>query len=263
MRRELIEPVKAFGLSAKEWDILTLLKTGRSFKVATMSQNIMLPRTTVHFLLKKMRARKLVKAIKVVNHYEWVLEQPEIITKKIDALRHFFYPIEKEKIETVNLKIFLSKGLPAIKSAYDKILTLSKTERVYFIQGLKSAESALKKIDGGYFFDFHKKLKERKIILEGISGEGLLKLFRGLSRQELKSHAGRLLVCRLIPDEYVNFEADILIIRETMYIINTQTEEVIAIRNKTISDAFKNLFNFFEDRAEKIDLNEYIVRLLK
>jgi len=168
-----------------------------------------------------------------------------------------------EGIDAKEVGITVYRGKRQIRKAYELMLDLSKTERVYVIQGNKSAQSALKHMERQYILDFTKKFKKSGIIMEAINGEGVLPLFRGLDTDVLKSHWGRLVVGLLLPDKYLDFGIDIIIFRDTVLLGNIEEEFVVFIKNKAIVDAFSHICLLLQDSGRQFDLNAYVQKLIE
>lgn len=253
------------GLSPKEKLILGALEEKESYLTSDLARKTKIARTTVHFLLKKLLRRGLVSRVKAANHKEWQLAEREQILGNIKSL---FIGLEQSsealgRIETTALGVEVLRGKNKIKECYRRIFEAGKINRIYFIQGNKSAEVALKKIEKEYFFDFHKELKKRGIIMEGVVGECVLKLFKTLSLWELKSHLGRMIVGHIVPDVYADFSVDILMFKNTVLIVNIDEENIIILRNDSICKIFKNFFELILEKSKKIDLNSYIKTLIE
>ena len=143
------------------------------------------------------------------------------------------------------------------------MLSLSKAERVVFIQGNQSAEKQLNVLNKQYIGEFHKRFKRSGIIMEGINGERLLKLFKTIDLPFLKSHFGRLIIESLLPDEYMDFDLDIMVMRDTIVSIDVGAELVVIIRYPKFVKALNKIVKFLQGGAQKTDINSYIKRVIE
>lgn len=253
------------GLSREEAVILEMLqKTARS-SVTGLADSVKIPRTTVHFLLKKLKKRGFVEQIKIGGHYEWKIFSQTDLSRKLRKLLAAF-ELKSDilgGIEGDDIGVEVYKGKEKIKEIYKNILKVGNNERVYVIQGNKSAKKALQKIDKEYFFDFHKAFKKRRVIMEGVIGESTLEIFKRLTTKELESHSDRLIITHVVPDQFVDFNVDIIMYSNSVFIVNIEEENIIFIKNISIIQALKSLLSFMQANSEKIDLNAYIKQIIE
>lgn len=259
------EAIKLLALSKKEDKILAFLAGIPHSKVTDIALETKMPRTTVHFLLKKLSKRGLVERIAVNGHYEWKFLSKTEFSKKLRKLLSGF---ESKTdilggIEGQGVGVEVYSGKERIKEIYKNILKVGSNERVYIIQGNKSAKRALEKIEKEYFFDFHKAFKKKDVIMEGVIGESTLDLFKKLTIKELESHADRLIITHIVPDQFVNFDIDIIIYGNYVFITNLEEENTIFIKNISITQALKSLLAFMQANSRKIDLNAYIKKIIE
>jgi len=259
------EAVKLLALSKEENKIFDFVDAIPHSTVTNIASETKIPRTTVHFLLKKMAKRELVERIAVNGHYEWKIFSPTDISQRLRKLLQNF---ESKTdilggIEGQGIGVEVYNGKERIKEAYKNILKVGGNERVYVIQGNKSAKRALEKIEREYFFDFHKAFKKKRVIMEGIIGESTLEIFKKLTADELESHADRLIITHIIPDQFIDFYIDIIMCGNHVFFVNQEEEKVIFIKNNSIFQAFKSLFAFIRDNSQKIDLNAFIKKIIE
>lgn len=259
------EAVKLLGLSKKEDRIIKFIGAVPHSTVTNIAMETKIPRTTVHFLLKKMAKRGLAERIAVSGHYEWkVFSQTDFSQKLRRLLSDFEVKTDiLGGIEGQGIGVEIYSGKEKVKEIYKNILKAGKNERVYVIQGNKSAKRALEKIEKKYFFNFHKAFKKKGIIMEGVIGESTLDIFKNLAIDELKSHADRLIITHIVPDQFVDFDIDIIIYGNYVFIVNVEEEKIIFIKNNSIIQALKKLFAFIQDNSKKIDLNAYIKQIIE
>lgn len=259
------EAVKLLGLSKKEDKILVFLAGISHSTVTDIALGTKIPRTTVHFLLKKMAKKELVEKVAVNDHHEWKIFSKTDFSQK---LRRLLSGFESKTdilggIEGQGIGVEVYRGKEKIKEIYKNILKIGSNERVYIIQGNKSAKRALEKIEKEYFFDFHKAFKKKDIIMEGVIGESTLDLFKKITIKELESHADRLVITHIVPDQFVDFDIDIIIYGNYVFIINLEEENTIFIKNISIVQALKSLLAFMQANSRKIDLNAYIKQIIE
>jgi len=249
------------GVPSQEKKILNLLMTSKIGLTATaISDHVSEPRTTVNFYLKKLLDKGWVKKIKSPeSQYPlWCLNDKSSIK---NTLLGFFtlVGITPTALTTVTVK----EGYEQIKDAYEKILEVGKTERVFVIQGSHSPFATIKNLPVEFIEKMHETQKQKPIILEGITSNSGLSVFDDMTMRELRSHYGRLTVVYVIPDEYLDFDAEIFIFKNSIVIIQPDTATSLVIKDENIALALKKLIEFIELYAQKVDVNSYIKELIE
>jgi len=256
---------KTLNISAKEAKILKTLAPLNSAQITNLANETKIPRTSVEFYLKKLNKRGLVEKIKIKNHNEWrKTDDQKLLSQFRDIINNLdFYSEVVGKIEDKSIVIEIFRSNKKIIEAVSKLLKLNPAYRIYYIQCANSPKYQLTKIPKEFVFEFHKKLKKSGIIMDVIAAESILPFFNKLSVKELKSHLDRKMVNYLITDEYIDFDADIIMHNDLIIILNYHDESVIFIKNKLISNIFSSLFEFMQNFAKKIDLNKHIKMLIE
>ncbi|HEY4511294.1 MAG TPA: helix-turn-helix domain-containing protein [Candidatus Paceibacterota bacterium] len=248
--------IKRFmGLSDREFSVLFFLRTAGKKNVSKIAEGTQLPRTTVGFILQELLKRNLVLRISVAGHYEWCIRSPDVIKSQVETVQELW--LGKKDHASVPV-VRIEHGAKAFQTVADAIMALSRGERVFFIQGFLSAQQSLKKFDKKILAVLHEKVRTGKIILDGVAGEKVLDLFHRMSRQELESHRDRPVISYIVPGNYFQTTADILIFRDTVLFLNYSDETLLEVRHKMIADSLREVVEFIEDHAKKIDINEYI-----
>lgn len=250
-------------LQPEEIKILQALANEKSLTPTIISRQTGVKRTTVNFLLNKLAERGIIKKHKIIGHYEWQLADENHLAEKINALYGFFnLTLSKALINLPDIGVEIFKSQSAIEDAYRQSLKINKGSRVYAIQGNKSIK-AQKSLSYKYLNEIQNQFKQKKIIIEGITGEKSLRFFDDLPLSLLKDYENRLVVVYLIEDELIDFDMDILILDKEVILINFEKKLVIKIKNDTIRTVIKALYDTMKFSARKIDLNSYLRELIK
>lgn len=265
----------------KEWDILgltpaeakVLLALGKhnTLSVSEIARHARVPRTTVTSALRRLKKRRLVRHLASGHKSFWKASRSEKIKRELEEA---LVPFEKETqrlqkneiiggIDSREIGISVFRGEKQMRRAYEQMLRLSKAERVLFIQGNVSAEKALKTIDSGYISEFHKKFKKSGIIMEGVSGKSVLELFKNIDIPFLQSHLGRLVVGTLVPDDYMSFDLDLMVMRDMVVSVDVSAKLVVMIRYPKLVNVLSGMAQFLKDRGSRIDFNAHIKQLIE
>ncbi|MEK9183998.1 MAG: winged helix-turn-helix domain-containing protein, partial [Patescibacteria group bacterium] len=118
------ESIKLLGFLREEVVILEVLRKATPFTVTNLAESTKIPRTTVHFLLNKLKKRGFVEQIKIGGHYEWGIVSEIELARKIRGLAT---GTEIKSgvlggIESENIGIELYRGQKKVEEAYEKIL---------------------------------------------------------------------------------------------------------------------------------------------
>ncbi|MBI4088898.1 hypothetical protein HY415_02275 [Candidatus Kaiserbacteria bacterium] len=249
------------GMLSQEKKILNLLITSKNNLTATaISKHVSEPRTTVNFYLGKLLHKGWTKKVKSPEspYPLWCLNDKSNIR---DTILSFFtlVGVTPAMLTTVTAK----EGYEQIKAAYEKILEVGKTERVFVIQGSRAPSAVLKNLPIEFIEEMHATQKQKPIILEGITGEKGLLIFNNMTPRELRSHYGRLTVVYLIPDEYLDFDAEIFVFKENIIVIEPESAKSLIIKDENLTHSLRLLISFIEQQGEKVDVNEHIKQLIE
>ncbi len=254
------ENFRMFGLTSAELKVLNGLFPGKTMNISELSKVAKVNRTTILPVLLRLKKRGLARIVQVDKHKEWKMTALPVIKKMVAD--HTALLERKEimllGIDTRDVGIAVYKGVRQIKAAYEKMLDLSKTERVYFIQSYRSAKLSLEKLEAGYLNEFHDKFKKAHIIMEGIAAENVLSLYKTLTPEELGSYRDRMVIAYLVPDKYMEFATDIIVMRDTVLLVNLEDEFVIFMKNCEMAGIFRSIFQLYKDHGAKIDLNSVL-----
>lgn len=256
--------LKILGLKDKEKIIIQTLKDFGRLRPTDLAEKTGVKRTTVNFLLPKLLKQGLINKVKIKRHYEWLINDRDKINKLISNLYGYF--MTEDITEIINLPpdigVEVFRGKKNILAAYEKVLEAGYNSRVFAIQGNRSALAA-KNLEKSYLNNIQNKFREYKIILEGIFGEKSLSYFKDLSLELLKIYENRLVVCYVAPDSLVDFDLDILIFKKMVIMINFEKNLVLIIKNEAIYSVILNLFEALKMVSIKINLNDYIKKLIE
>lgn len=254
--------LKILGLEDKEAVIIQTLKDFGRLRPVDLAKKTGVNRTTINFLLKKLLTQGLINKVKIKGHYEWLINDDKI--KKLIGNLYSYFNAE-DIAETIQLPpdigVEVFRGKKNILLAYEKVLEAGYNSRVFAIEGNKSV-AASKELGKSYFINIQNKFREYKIILEGVFGEQALLSFNDLTMELLKIYENRLVVAYVAPDSLMDFDLDILIFKKMVIMINFEKKLVLTIKNQAIYTVIFNLFEALKMVSQKIDLNDYIKKLI-
>ena len=263
---------EVLDLTDAESKVLWALIEHGTMSVSKTARTANIARTTVDAVLRRLKKRKLVRHIPSRGNVSlWKVARfdkakKELLEASSAFDRGFVKPKEEETIGGIDSKeigISVFRGRRQILSAYKQMLGLSKAERVLSIQGNKSAEIVLSSFDKGFVQEFLNEFKRRKIIIESVNGEHVVELFRDMDRKTMEASFGRMLVSSLLPDRYMNFDVDLLIVRNSVIFFDMRNEIVVIIKNEPIVEMLKSISMFLKENGKSFNTNKYIKEILE
>lgn len=249
------------GLSYEQTQILAVLNPDEPLSVSSVAQLSCIARTTTSYHLHKLYTRGFVERVKIGSLFRWRLRSRRSL--KYDLESAISILTFSNGADATKDNVLVEHGLQNVYAALERILELNRTERVYVIQGNIAAEESVRKINERFMFRLHERIKEKEIIMEGVIGERVLALFQKLSKEQLQSHAGRLMITHVVPDEYMEFNTEMFLFRKTVMFVNAQEGTAVIINNSAAVDALRSMLRLMQGVGRKIDLNAYIYSLLK
>ena len=270
--RNLSEDWEVLDLTDAESKILWALIEYGTMSVSKTAREVDVARTTVDAALRRLQVRKLVRKVPSQGHISlWkAVRQDKAKLELLEAADVFDRDTAKAEdseiigsIDAEEVGITVFRGKRQIMRACNRMLDLSKAERMWFIQGNKSAERSFDIFDRGDIQEFHKIFKKRKIIMEGVNGERVKELFKKVDRKTQESAYGRITISSLLPDKYMEFEVVLLIIRDSLMFFDMRNEIVVIIRNKPIVEMLTCVSQFLKDSGTSFNINEYIKEILE
>ena len=268
-----MEPKKLFeelGFSAKESVFLAALLRLKRSTISALGKKTGMPRTTLYTFIEKLSKRGLVHKVRVGNHDEWEILAPDALYRKVKRSVHDLKESLPE-LEKAYGAENTTKNRPIVayyethegmKKAYETILKLPKGERVYSIEGVRSVEAKLKHLRKDYVLEWQEAFKKKGVIIEALTGEGALSELKKMDEAHLRAQFGKAVIAGLLPDEYMEFGADMFCFQNTVIIAIPARDTVVVMQNQEIAALFKGLFRIAQDASRKIDLNAYVSELI-
>ena len=265
--KNLSEDWEVLDLTDAESKVLWALIEHGTMSVSKTARLSSVARTTVDAALRRLQARKLVRRVSSKGHVSlWkAVRIDKAKNELLEAAEQFdrgYAKAEEQELvggidaEEVGITVF--RGKKQIMRAYEQMLNLSKTERVWFIQGNRSAKSVLDGFDKGYIQNFTKEFKKRRVIMEGVSGESVQRMLAGTDKKTLEASFGRMIISTLLPDKYMDFDVDLLVIRDSVMFFDMRNEIVVIIKNKPIVEMLESVSMFLKENGIVFNINEYI-----
>lgn len=261
-----VEKVLAgIGISTKESNIFTTLLQLQRANISALGRKTGIPRTTLYSALEKFLVKGIAQKVRVGKHTEWEAVSPEelyrVAKNNLQDLKESLPELEKlygfvsDEVKPAEILIYKSKE--GLKKAYQNILNLRRFDRVYTIEGNRSVVAKLKNLNS-FSIDWQEAFKKKGIILEGIIGEKSLELIKQASPKIMQSHIDRKVITSVLPSEIMDFDADIIMFKNTAVITVVERNLSFIVHNREITDTLKHLFLALQGIGRRVDMNAYL-----
>lgn len=239
MARYAIDP---YLFSKEEKQILKAL---RFFNTPlSISKNTLIPRSTVYFLLGKLKSRGLVIQDK---------KDAKVVWKLRDSSSTLDESLEKIIKQDTSIQIYDSKE--AVEDFLESFVT-SKNTKFNALNGDHNIEGWNRNIGIKRITEFNNLINQNKIISDIISSDYFIKQNKEVLGEDWAlSYKNKPTEYHLLNHKYTNYKTQILLHNQKIYIINMDKPLVIEITDTDIFDCFSSLFQFIKDNTKSITLN--------
>lgn len=251
-------------LDSNDRNIIEAIKNSKTIRPIDIARKTGVKRTSVNYILQKLKKRGIIERLKVNGHYEWKKSENKKLENRIESLYEFLGVSFSDKMINLpgDIGVEIFKGKENMLKIYEDFLNNVKEDRIFFIQGNKSVRGS-EMLGELNIAKFQNKIKKNKIIMEGILGESSIQYLQTQGNKILNSYRNRLVVAHVVNDSFIDFDMDIIIFKKKVMMINFEKNLVMVIKNEHVYTAIINLFRVMKFAAKKIDLNAYIEKLFK
>ncbi|HEV7449397.1 MAG TPA: hypothetical protein VGP13_02570 [Candidatus Paceibacterota bacterium] len=149
------------------------------------------------------------------------------------------------------------------ETLYTLLESLPRNGQFSGIQPTRSGLVSTDKIGPETIVKINELIKERGIVVRGVLEEDFVEQLHGkFGREWLKSFAGRLTHTSVVPNGYLQYDADLYIIGESAMLANWKDEVGVVIENKDTVILLKSLYQFMHDSGRRLDNNELAKQIL-
>ncbi len=241
------------GLKTKEELILSALSSGDK-NVSEIARATKIPRTSLLYILTKLKERTLVEDEPKGKSVSWKLIKQDIL--------------DIRSVGSSKNDISISHGAPALLDILNKLVDLPKNSRVQGIQPDISLRNAIKKNSLDDLLRINTALKEHKLIFEGIVHEKsvdtiMADMGKHAASKIFESFIGRLEDYVKIPDEFANVNAEMYIFKGVAYILNWEKEIAIIVNNRDMVALLQAMFSCVKELGIRYSQNEKMKAKIK
>lgn len=263
------ETAEILNLSKEEVLILTILQDA-PLRIADISTQTKIPRTSLYYMLPKLKGREFVKQIKIDKKVHWKRNSNQYILSSYKKVIEAFSDNTLEMTKTISkeTQIIFYQGNKQVLNVLRELSNAPFKSRVYGIQPEASIVGAIENNPLQDLVNFNQKVKKAKLIFEGIIHEsGTHSMVRSLSTEDqkklLESFAGRSADTVKLPEGFLNkTKAEVYLYNNKIALVNWYEEFGVVIDNKDIFDLVMEMFKSTKYMLNKYDQNEKIARKL-
>lgn len=259
---------KILGLDKDDLFVLQKLDA-KSLKIAEISKETKIPRTSLYYMLPKLENRGFIYQTKKGSKIFW-RKNKNIKDTYEKALNALITPEEQNvsfNISSDKTKISVLKK-EKILQIFEDIANLAPRTRIYGIQPDTSFLHAIEYISLEHLLRINNVIKQKHIIMEGIIHERSLdsveKIFsKNDLKKFLESFGGRSADTATLPSNYLESTiSEIYLYNDTIALINWKEKIAVTIQNKDVYELLKAMFDSTKYMLKKYDQNEKIARKL-
>lgn len=262
--------LEILGLSAKEKKVLACLLSHSDENVKSntpllINKQTKISRTAIYHILNVLKKRGLIERYKDNGKFYYRMVSDDEIANKLYEIKKELTGVASGKIEidnNLNKNIILHQGLDAVKSCFVKMFTENKNGKFTGVQGNNTLPLYGEYLGKGFVDDLNKKIKDNKMIVEGIMAEGWEATSKdSFDNEWATNYTGRMANLHQIPSQYFKHHGEIFIFKDTLYLISLRDMIIIEIRHSDMSQAVISIIKYIMDNTDTIDINKSIKQL--
>ncbi len=260
--KNTLSSLHVLRLSKKETKILDLFQANQDETPVTLAKKCSIPRPTIYLILEKLEERGLIYSLKYEKRKLWRMTSNESLSESMSKLKSGLIADNKayEKLNiTDNTDITIYKGEEVIAHLLSRIIDKNSGNRLLGIQGDKVGDAwkdtfSLKNINA-----LNKKITDQKLITEMISSEEFFKQqIKLFGKTWAENFMGRATQMHFIDNRYLDYESQIFLFEDQLFLVSMRESLFIEVKNKHISKLIISLLKFVEDHSSLVDVNKLL-----
>jgi predicted transcriptional regulator len=259
---------KILGLHKDEVLVLEKLD-GATLKIAELSQETKIPRTSLYYMLSRLEDRGFVHQVKQGKKILWTKSKDIMSTHKkaLSAL------LDKEEANILTSLISKETKVSVLRDKkiiqiFEDISNLAPRTRIYGVQPDTSFVQAVEYIPLTDLIKINNTIKQKNIIVEAIIHERSIDSIQNLFNKDdlrvfLESFGGRSADTVKLPFDYLKTtSSEIYLYNNTVALINWKEKFAVTIQNEDVFELALEMFKSTKYMLSKYDQNEKIARKL-
>lgn len=238
-----------YSLKRDELKVLKLLLNGKSYTMSVLADLTDIPRTSLYPIIERLRQRDLIKRSKERGG-------------KISLRQETFSQIDGDAKQG---GVIFHIGREKLTSLYERLGEMARKDRFYIIETSKSIEAMTAKIPNEKIIELNEFYGQNELIAEAILPESFLKQKISLLKKSghsvseyYKAMHQRMYAVYTVPDELLTFNAEVLIVKNLIFLVNWEDDIAYEIKDAEITKLIKAMYKSFTMAGQKINFNEVI-----
>lgn len=267
------EALHVLSLDSREKAILASIDTACSpFDIAERTR---IPRTSVLYMLKKLISRNLVDVVKIGKRKKFVaISDKKFRGLILNILDQTAPNAEDQKGASLRVskeaEFAIHVGSGEVIKAFERIASINTNERVRAIQPNKSWMNAHKNLKPAQLIQFNEAIKENRIIVDGILQSNAYTLYKEYFKHDpvtlraiSQSFTDRMADYTAVHEKFFDYNAEIWIYQQTVFIINWRQKFAIEITNPDVMNFMKDMYEIVKQSGNKIDHNQVMKKIME
>ena len=235
--------------------IFSSLESEKSLLPSALTRKTEASRTTLIRALKNLHDRGLIESTKMGKRNGWKRIPQGVLEKNL------LTSAKQIGISVTGLEVpgfRLVRGADALTQEFWYLIeSLPRNGRLAGIQPTQSGLHSTKKMGTAEVIRINEYIKKRGIIVEAILEENFInELLKRHGSEWLKSFIGRAASTAMIPDEYLQYLADIYLAGDRAVLANWDSEIGVVIDNRDVVELLRSMFKFLHDSGKRLDNSE-------
>jgi hypothetical protein len=264
--KEATRRAKILGFSVLENALMQGL-SNEPISISHLSEALRVPRTSLYRPLKALAVRGFVESVRIGKRTSWRRISDELLIASMSPI--LFGSARNSGDPPTHPEFFLHIGNENLMRLYER-LGESKGQRVLGIQPNRSAASVLEVFPFERLVRLNQRIKDNEVIVEALLQEDFISFYidlvnrKGLPVEKiLKAFGGRAADTTYVPQQFINFDSEIVILPSSAYILHWSKGVAIEVRNQETLGLLRDLFALAKSVGHKADQNQMVREYLE
>lgn len=256
---------RLLALSFVERQVFDFLNNDERQSIAGISQELSLPRMTVHDAIQKLHGRGLLRAVRVGKRRVWKRTRPEKVVQQLQGISNVLLEAE-DGLVGESSEVHVSQGADVkVHTGAEKMFQVYKTQlarhkrvRVFVIQSGSSAKAALNSIPSNAWEEVNRTIGANKLIVEAVVTEDMMELYKEQSDDWIKSMEKRLAATRVVPEKFFSVAAELLLFPGMYIMADWEQGVLLEVKQENMHGAMRALYESLFALGKPLDLHGFL-----
>lgn len=262
MKTTFLGDMDMLSLGKNESIILSLMRREQEATPLRLAKLCHIPRPTIYITLAKLENRGLVRVRKVNKKKVWQIVDRALIKDKIEDLKNTLTS-DKDTYDRIKITddtdITIHRGSDAIVNLFNGFAENHNGKRLMGMSGSLSAQAWKDVVDLESINTINSTIKDKGLLTEMIANESWFRQQVDMFGESWIEHfTGRATQIHFIESKYLDYESQIFIFGNELYLVSMREKLFIEVKNRQIARLIISLLNFVEDNSRVVDINQIL-----